>query len=287
MKFIRKIRYAFVVSLMLIMTTTTMNINVSASKNAWQEAYLEVIKDSQNDSSVYLLHYIDDDEIPELYMWDNQHQCYALYTYNGNELIQCGTWRNRESIWFYSDRNGYFWSTYSTNAAYQYNIFHKLENGSCNNVYSFCIDKSEMPVETYLINDEDVGKEEYERQMAKLESEYPLSSDFQMNGKLNQTYDEIREYLLDSMENENNSENDEQITSKPTETEQTTEAVETAKEILSTESTDNAEAKVTTTINTKRLPSPKTGDSEPIFCELIIIGFTSASIIALMRKKYK
>lgn len=270
----------FTVILMLIITITTTNINVAAAEETWQEAYIEVIKESQNDSSAYLLHYIDDDEIPELYMWDNQHQCYALYTYY-EESILCNKWRDRESIWFYSDRNGYFWSTYSTNAAYRYTILHKLENGSCSDVYSFCIDRSDMPIEKYLINDEDVGKEEYERKMTELESKYPLSTDFQMNGKLNQTYDEIREYLLNSMKNENNGESDEQIT-----TEQTTEAAEIAQEISSTESIDNAEAKITTTINAKRFPSPKTGDSKPVFCELIVAGFISAGTIILLRKKY-
>ena len=55
-----------------------------------------------------------------------------------------------------------------------------------------------MPIEKYLINDEDVGREEYERKMKELESEYPLSSEFQVNGKLSQTYAEIRQYLLNT-----------------------------------------------------------------------------------------
>ena len=101
-------------------------------------------------------------------------------------------------MWIYNNKSGYFWSTYSTNAAYQYTIFHKLENGSSSYIYSFCIDRSEMPIEKYLINDEDVGREEYERKMKELESEYPLSSEFQVNGKLSQTYAEIRQYLLNT-----------------------------------------------------------------------------------------
>ena len=38
--------------------------------------------------------------------------------------------------------------------------------------------------------------------MAELNSDYPLSSEFQVNGKLSQTYAELKQYLLDSMEAE-------------------------------------------------------------------------------------
>lgn len=274
MKFIGKIKYIFIAGLMLIMIIIS-NINVFATEKTWQDSYLKIIDNQlQDNSSAYLLCYIDDDEIPELYMWDNEHQVYALYTYH-EEAILCNTWRDRESIWIYNNRSGYFWSTYSTNAAYQYNIFYKLENGSCNEIYSFCIDRSEESTEKYLINDEDVGKEEYERKMAELESEYPLSSEFQINGKLNQTYAEIRQYLLDSMETDSNVEIDEPITTS-------------ASNILSDEEiNDNKEVSTTVNYNTqKRSSSPKTGNSEPIFCELVVIGFIVTSTIMLIRKKY-
>lgn len=274
MKFIGKIKYIFIAGLMLIMIIIS-NINVFATEKTWQDSYLKIIDNQlQDNSSAYLLCYIDDDEIPELYMWDNEHQVYALYTYH-EEAILCNTWRDRESIWIYNNRSGYFWSTYSTNAAYQYNIFYKLENGSCNEIYSFCIDRSEESTEKYLINDEDVGKEEYERKMAELESEYPLSSEFQINGKLNQTYAEIRQYLLDSMETDSNVEIDEPITTA-------------ASNILSDEEiNDNKEVSTTVNYNTqKRSSSPKTGNSEPIFCELVVIGFITTSTIMLIRKKY-
>ena len=198
MKFIYKIRYMIVACSIFIMTII-LNINTFASEKTWQESYLELIDNqSHDDSSAYLLCYIDNDDIPELYMWDNVHHFYSLYTYYG----ECNRWSEKESMWIYNNKSGYFWSTYSTNAAYQYNIFYKLENGLCNEIYSFCIDRSEMPTEKYLINDEDVGKEEYERKMAELNSDYPLSSEFQVNGKLSQTYAELKQYLLDSMEAE-------------------------------------------------------------------------------------
>ena len=198
MKFIYKIRYIIVACSIFIMTII-LNINAFASEKTWQESYLELIDNqSHDDSSAYLLCYIDNDDIPELYMWDNEHHFYSLYTYYG----ECNRWSEKESMWIYNNKSGYFWSTYSTNAAYQYNIFYKLENGLCNEIYTFCIDRSEMPTEKYLINDEDVGKEEYERKMAELNSDYPLSSEFQVNGKLSQTYAELKQYLLDSMETE-------------------------------------------------------------------------------------
>lgn len=277
MKLIRKIRYMFVVSLLIMIMTIISNINVFASEKTWQESYLELLDNQlHDDSSAYLLCYINNDEIPELYMWDNEHQCYALYTYYGKAIL-CSTWRDRESMWIYNNKSGYFWSTYSTNAAYQYKIFYKLENGSCNEIYSFCIDRSEMPIEKYLINDEDVGREEYERKMTELESEYPLSSEFQVNGKLSQSYAEIRQYLLDSMEAESNNETDEPITTETTET----------SNILSTEEINDREVSTTVNYNVKRASSPKTGDSEPIFCELIVIGFITASTFILLSKKYK
>lgn len=276
MNHIRKIRYMFVICLIIIMTIIS-NINVFASEKNWQESYLELLDNQiNNDSSAYLLCYIDNDDIPELYMWDNGQQCYALYTYYG-ESILCNTWRNRESMWIYNDKNGYFWATYSTNAAYQYNIFYKLENGSCNEIYSFCIDRSEMPIEKYLINDEDVGLEEYELRMTELESDYPLSSEFQVNGKLSQTYTEVKQYLLDSMEAESNNDTDEPITTEETK----------ISNILNTEESNDKEVSINANHDVKRTSSPKTGDSKPVFCELIVIGFISLGTIILLRKKHK
>ncbi len=118
----------------------------------------------------------------------------------------------------------------------------------------------------YEVNGEVVDKEVYDNKI----SEYSLvnaASDYL-------TYDGMKKYLLDSIESENRSETDEQIT-----TEQTVAATDIIKDISSTEST--------VTYNTKRVSSPKTGNSEPVFCELIIIGFISASTIMLLRKKYK
>ena len=64
MKFIYKIRYMIVACSIFIMTII-LNINTFASEKTWQESYLELIDNqSHDDSSAYLLCYIDNDDIP-------------------------------------------------------------------------------------------------------------------------------------------------------------------------------------------------------------------------------
>lgn len=264
-----RISVVFAAALTLIMSIATASVNVSAAEKSWQEAYLEVIDDSQDDSSAYLLCYIDNDEVPELYMWDNSKHLYTLYTYYDGKSILCDNWADRESMWIYNNKNGCFWSTRKSNATRPYIILQKLENGSCSEPYQFCIDRSETDVEKYLINDEDVGQEEYERKMSELEADYPLSNDFQVNGKLPQTYDEIRQYLQGLIESENTQE---------------TENIQEIETQAATEKTTNA---TTAAAGSQRVPSPKTGDTEPIFCELILVGFIAVGTAMLLRKKYK
>ncbi len=282
MKSIRKIVQMLAVVSAFIMAFAAMNISAAATEKTWQEAYLELIDAQQHDNeSAYLLCYIDDNYEPELYMWDGEHHYYTLYTYSEGESILCDNWSYRESMWIYNNKNGCFWSTRSTNASYQYDNFYKLENGSYNKVYEFCIDRSEMPTEKYLINDENVGQEEYERQMAELTADYPRTSDYQVNGKLEQTYEELRQYLIDSIASENESAN------KPVTT--------VSEEASDTSTTKTTATKTTTavvteasnsTTKTKREGSPKTGNSEPILCELMVIGFGATITTVLIRKKY-
>ncbi len=274
-KIIFRIHAVFTVCLTLIMSISVAGVNVYAAEKSWQEAYLDVIDNSHDDASAYLLCNIDDNEIPELYLWDNTKHHYVLYTYYDGKSVLCDEWDMRESMWIYDNKNGGFWSTRKSNALYYYLILSKLENGSCSELYTFCIDRSEMPTEKYLINDEDVGKEEYERKMAELEENYSLSSDFQVNGKLSQTYDDMKKYLLDSIESENGSAN------KPVTT-GSTEATDS-----STTSTTAAATKTSSNTTTKREGSPKTGNTEPVLCELVVIGFIAVGTFKLLRKNTK
>lgn len=227
--------------------------------------------DSSNvDLSSYSLNYIDNDDIPELYIWDGK-TFQSLYSYN-NEAVLCKELSYRGTIWALNG-SGYFWTADSSNAAYQYYDFHKLEGGSCDTVYSFCIDRSDMPVEKYLINDEEVSKEEYESKMAECEAECPLSDEYMINYIINETYsyDEIMQYLLDSSESSDSVEVEEDNNG-----EQNTRSSEiSSKNVPATETVSKVE---------RKSKSPDTSDKGIAYA---FIGVAVSAVAAVAFKKRK
>ena len=178
---------------------------VSATERKWQELYIEVIenrpeKAETSTSSSYLLYNIDDDEIPELLIWDSSKYIYALYTCYDGETVLCDEFSNKNMLLFYPLK-GCFWSSVTEYAKLIYSDFYRLDDGSCTKLYSFCHDLSDEENGIYKINGKVVSREEYENKMAELEAEYPMSwEEFMINGKLEYNYDEIIQYLLNSME---------------------------------------------------------------------------------------
>ncbi|MCM1227433.1 MAG: hypothetical protein NC320_08420 [Clostridium sp.] len=251
--------------------------NAFAAEKTWQEAYMDIIEtaakadSSDVDSSSYSLNYIDNDDIPELYMWDGK-TYQSLYSYN-NGAVLCKELSYRGTIW--ASGSGYFWTADSSNAAYKYYDFHKLEGGSCSTVYSFCIDRSDESVEKYLINDEEVDKEEYESKMAESEAECPLYSEYMINYMTNKTsysYDEIRQYLLDSAEDADSMEIDEDNAE-----EQNTASFEMSSK------TDAVVAEAVSKVG-KNAKSPDTSDNGIAFA---FIGASISAVVAAAFKKRK
>lgn len=123
-----------------------------------------------------------------------------MYTYYDGKAVLCGEFSYKTTLLFYPTEDGYFLSSVTESAIWSYNDFYKLEDGSCTVLYSFCHDLSDEENGVYKINDVVVSKEEYENKMTEIEAEYPILWDYTINRKLGYSYDEIRQYLLNSME---------------------------------------------------------------------------------------
>ncbi len=203
MKLISKMCYLIIASILFCNVTLTTRGIVFAAENTWQNAYMEVIESTVNadssdiDYSAFSLMYIDSDNIPELFVWDGK-TYQTLYSYN-SEATLCKELSYRGTVWSISE-SGCFWTSDGSNAEYEYYNFHRLENGLCNVLYSFCIDRSEVPTEKFLINNEEVDAEEYKTKIGELELICPLSPEYIINVNLKYSYDEIKQYLTEAFE---------------------------------------------------------------------------------------
>ena len=270
MNVIRKISYMFIACLMFIITFTTSS-NVFAAEITWEEAYLKAMDSYQQNNKISCecrLIYLDDDDIPEFYIGDPMEMWYGgLYSFSDGKLIKLREFGFRDFFSAYSEKSGIFRNDYYIERSGSKTgiKFIKMEN------YSLTIlDELSHDVinDIYEVNGEAVDKKTYNNKIAEY-SLVDITSDYL-------TYDEMKKYLLDSMENENSNETETQVTTENENTQRTETQV-------ATERTTND----TTTSNIKRTSSPKTGNSRPVFCELIVAGFISSNIIILLRKKYK
>ena len=279
MNFADKISGMILTGIMCFSAVSTLNFdNVFGAENTWQESYLEVIDeniDAGTEYYSYSLSYIDDDEIPELLIYGNNNY-YSLYTFYNGQADLCEKWTYRSTTKFCTDKSGYCWITVNENGYVHYSTFYRLESGSFNPLYVFCTDQSEFvngtdsdetPAVKYSINDEYVSEEEYELKIAELE-EY---SDFAVQGILEYSYDEIRQYLLDSMKNETQVEETTQATDDNVYEDTTTTAVSSTVAVSdettqsasnTTASSTNSTSVSTSTVSTtsEKTSSPKTGD---------------------------
>lgn len=279
MNFANKISGMILTGIMCFSAVSTLNFdNVLGAENTWQESYLEVIDENIEAGTEYYsysLSYIDDDEIPELLIYGNNNY-YLLYTFYDGQADLCENWTYRSTTKFCTDKSGYCWISVNENGYVHYSTFYRLESGSFNRLYVFCTDQSEFvngtdsdetPAVKYSINDEYVSEEEYELKIAELE-EY---SDFAVQGILEYSYDEIRQYLLDSMKNETQVEETTQATDDNVYEDTTTTAVSSTVAVSdettqsasnTTASSTNSTSVSTSTVSTtsEKTSSPKTGD---------------------------
>lgn len=320
MKFMCKVSRILIVCSLLVMIVTAMNFNTFADEKKWQEAYLEVMDGYTNKSKEYCdccLVLLDDDDIPEFYIGDPYDQKFGgLYTYSDGKSVKLRDFGFRDFFSAYGEKSGIFRNNYYLEASGSKTgiKFINMDKDTKTDKYILTVlDEFTHDVvnDIYEVNGKVADKETYDKKIA----EYTLTdvaSDYL-------TYDEMRKYLLDSIDKENNS-STEAITTpvQTTATTQTsitktTEITETKSStavitsnntsnniVVSTSSSNTSSTisnslnstttKITTlsttvSITTKSISSPKTGISEPVFCEFIIIGLTISVLIIFLVKK--
>lgn len=275
MKSICRISISFIIAIYICCFTLNIS-NIFAIEDTWQNVFLDLIdnypeNNGNSTSSAYLLCNIDDDEIPELYMWDSSRYTYALYTQYEGKAILCDEFSYKSAQVIYSDKSGYFWSSVTENANLLYNIFYKLDNGSCSIVYSFCHDLSDEVNGKYMIDNKEVSKGEFESIFTDIEAKYPISNiEYMVNGKLEYTYDEIKQYLNDSMNN------------------QSTAVITTVSKITTTTTTTTTSITINSNNSPNILTPPETNDTTNnfiIICVVIMIIITGCIIIKKINKE--
>ena len=187
--------------------------NVSASEKSWQEAYLEAMDEFSQNQTEYCecrLLYLNEDEIPELYIGDPMVFWYGgLYSYSNGDLIKLKDFGFKDFFSAYSERNGIFRNDYFIEkAGSKIGInFIKMEDFSLTVIDELSHD---IVNDIYEVNGETVDKETYDNKISEYSfthvntadlfdsSEYKYSfTDITSNYM---TYDEMKQYLIDSME---------------------------------------------------------------------------------------
>ena len=270
--------------------------NVSASEKSWQEAYLEAMDEFSQNQTEYCecrLLYLNEDEIPELYIGDPMVFWYGgLYSYSNGDLIKLKDFGFKDFFSAYSERNGIFRNDYFIEkAGSKIGInFIKMEDFSLTVIDELSHD---IVNDIYEVNGEPVDKETYDNKISEYSfthvnkrdlfdsSEYKYSfTDITSNYM---TYDEMKQYLIDSMEVANTDD------TTPTESVSKSENLTTtsanidnttiSNTTLSTETTVKTSA---TTTNTKS-GSPKTGDNG--ITAAFLTGIAAIGTALIMRNK--
>lgn len=243
--------------------------NVSASDKTWQEAYLEAMDEYSQLQTEYCecrLLYLNDDEIPELYIGDPMVCWYGgLYSYADGDLIKLRDFGFKDFFCAYSEKNGIFRNDYFIEPAGSKTgiKFVKMDNFNLTVLDELSHD---IVNDIFEVNGETVDKETYYKKISEYSfthvdtrnlfdsSEYEYSfTDIALNYM---TYDEMKQYLIDSMESSNTE--DTTPTEGVSESENSTstsiiiDKIKTETTTLSTETT--------TKISNTKPGSPKTGD---------------------------
>lgn len=163
-----------------IYTTQWNGLNVVVDINeityTWQKAYLsaidefKVIGNAQYDTEYeYALLYIDDDEIPELYILDKSTGIGGLYTYyNGDTILVSQSGSGRANYFAGYLKNQGIFVTYNNGGMYSWsNEINQLSNGCTSIIKNFTyID------EVYSINDTKVTEKELEDRFAEYSDQF-------------------------------------------------------------------------------------------------------------------
>lgn len=280
------------------------SFNVSASDQTWQEAYLEAMDEySQNpkEGCECRLVYLDKDDIPEFYIGDPMYYWYGgLYSYSDGELIKLKDCGFKDFFSAYSEKSGVFRNDYFIERAGSITgiNFIKMENNSL-----IVLDELSHDIvnDIYKVNGYTVDKETYNNKIAEysfthvnekdtlesLDYEYSftdISSDYL-------TYDEMKQYLLDALENTNTD------NTVPTESVTETENLTTTSVNIDNTTTETSTSYTSTTIDitsnttanttvrsTLKTGSPKTGDNGITAVSFAGIAAIGTALIISKRK---
>lgn len=142
----------------------------------WQKAYLSAIDEFKVVGNApygteyeYALLYIDDDEIPELYIIDRATGIGGLYTYyNGEAMLVSQAGSARANAFYGYIKNKGIFVTYNNGGVYYWsNEINQLSNGCASITKNFnCID------EEYYIDDTKVTGKEFEDSFAKYSDQF-------------------------------------------------------------------------------------------------------------------
>lgn len=182
--------------------------NVFAAEKTWQEAYLEAMDNySQNNKSSCecRLVYLDNDDIPEFYIGDPM-ECWfgGLYTYNNGDLVHLRDFAFRDFFSAYSEKNGIFRNNYHITRAGEIRgiNFVKMEDCSLTVLDELSYDSVN---DEYKVNGEVVSKEIYDNKISEYSFSHVTNSALSDGSTTDisseyLTYDEMKQYLLDSAE---------------------------------------------------------------------------------------
>jgi len=192
------------------------NIGVTISDD-WKTSYLKIIQDFHKKYSVnysdevmketfdnYALVYIDNDDIPELYIYS---QICLLYTFHNCKVIRDSAVGGiRWTIQKYSERNGLMYIYCSGGAACGIKKYQTLENGRfiTNGSFHHCarINNDTGIYEPYFTIDDEYGKEVkeeiYNQELKKAEDKFCQNDITNLANVKYYTYSEIVDVLEDN-----------------------------------------------------------------------------------------
>lgn len=168
----------------------------------YKAAYAEVLK-KQSSSCTFALTHIDEDDIPELLVYQGSHHsaCVDVYTYYNGEAASVGSYPEYGTLVFGYKQNvmlgGYMQHGYVTGAYY------KIDNGKQSCLLSYMNNSGSMENTIfYKINDVNVGKTAYDLALKTFEAGYDLMSTSYWAGakvstkNINAMIEDISDFLI-------------------------------------------------------------------------------------------
>lgn len=165
-------------------------ISNDTAENTWQKAYVSEIDnfvkdlDINNTDCKYSLIYIDDDEIPEMYILDTKYERSKIYTYFNEKcsmISESGSMR-ANSLNGYIEKSGKF-ITYDSGGVYYWGyVVNQLSNGNISESEQLFYEDG-----VYYCNDDEISEGDYNKKLESYTSQYTEITYF--------TYNEITEQL--------------------------------------------------------------------------------------------